>query len=378
MKIGDVMKISIDARGINLYNGTGIGTYTKNLVNELLNIDTSNDYSLFWSGDNYESFKRPNSKIIFSPKKHGGFYESSYIPSYLENNNIELHHIPQNGIGYTSSYSTNCIVTIHDLIPYIMPETVGEGYLKRFINDMPNILSHSSAVLTVSEYSKNDIVKFFKYPKEKIFVTPLAANDIYKPLDRKLCIDTVKNQFKIDGPFILYIGGFSTRKNVKELILAFNKVNSQLKTPHKLVIVGSLRDEGEKLRILAESSKESKNIIFTGFVETDMLPMLYNACEAFVYPSLYEGFGLPPLEAMKCKTAVITSNITSIPEVTGDSAILINPTSKDDLSEKLFYVLDNQDIKENLREAGYKKSLEFSWKQTAKKTLSAYKSITSP
>ena len=113
------MKISIDARGVNLYKGSGIGTYIENLLRELLNIDKKNTYSIFWAGENYNEFKKNNSKIIFTSKRHGGFYENYYYPSFIKNNNIDLHHIPQNGIGLNSLYTSPVVVTIHDLIPYI-------------------------------------------------------------------------------------------------------------------------------------------------------------------------------------------------------------------------------------------------------------------
>lgn len=370
------MKISIDARGINLYNGTGIGTYTENLVKQLLEIDKENEYSLFWTGKNYNDYKKPNSNIVFSSKKHGRFYENHYFPTFIKSNDIDLHHIPQNGIGLCEQYLNDCVVTIHDLIPYTMPQTVGKGYLERFLRDMPNIIKRAKGIITVSEYSKNDILKFFNFiPEERIFVTPLAANSNYKPIDKDICTAYVSKNFNIKKPYILYIGGFSTRKNVKELILAFNKVNKDLKTPHVLVLGGSIKDEGIKLVKLVEELNLQDSIIFTGFLNDDSLPILYSGAEAFVYPSLYEGFGLPPLEAMSCKTAVITSNLTSIPEVTGDAAVLINPFDSNDLSTALFKVLNNENFKNELEIKGYEKSLEFSWKRTAELTLNAYNKI---
>ena len=181
------MKFSIDARGINLYKGSGIGTYTENLLRELLNIDTKNNYSIFWAGENYENYKKNNSEIIFTSKKHGAFYENYYYPNYIKENNIDMHHIPQNGIGLNESYTSPIVVTIHDLIPYILPETVGRGYLERFLRDMPLIVRDSKVILTVSEYSKRDIIKFFPFVnEEKIFVTPLAANKSYKPLNKTI------------------------------------------------------------------------------------------------------------------------------------------------------------------------------------------------
>ena len=370
------MKISIDARGVNLYKGSGIGTYTENLLRELLNIDTKNNYSIFWTGENYENYKKDNSKIIFTSKKHGTFYENYYYPNYIKENNIDMHHIPQNGIVLNELYTSPIVVTIHDLIPYILPETVGRGYLERFLRDMPLIVNNSKIILTVSEYSKRDIIKFFPFVnEEKIFVTPLAANKSYKPLNKINCIEYIKNKYSIDSPFILYIGGFSTRKNVKELIIAFNKIQKSLKKDYKLVLCGSIRDEGVKLQNLCKELLIDDKIIFTGFVPDDELPLFYNAAEVFVYPSLYEGFGLPPLEAMSCATPVITSNLTSIPEVTNDCAILINPFDNDELASSILNLLNSKSLLQEYAEKGYNNSLNFTWQNTAINTLKAYEYV---
>lgn len=370
------MNFSIDARGINLYKGSGIGTYTENLVKEILNLDAENKYTIFWAGENYKEYKRKNSDIVVTSKRHGIFYENYYYPSFLKDHNIDLHHIPQNGIGLSDDYTTPSIVTIHDLIPYIMPETVGKGYLQRFLKDMPYIMSKAKGILTVSEYSKKDILKFFPhFPEENIFVTPLAANNDFKPLDKDLCTEYLSEKYRIDFPFILYIGGFSKRKNVKELILAFSKISKSLTKNYKLVLCGSVKDEGEKLQEFCKEIFIDDKVIFTGFVPDKDLPIFYNGCGLFAYPSLYEGFGLPPLEAMSCKTAVITSNLTSIPEVAKDSAILINPFNKDELEDSLYSVLNSENYLRELEEKGYRNSLKFNWRKTAELTLDAYKTI---
>lgn len=370
------MKISIDARGITLYNGTGIGTYTENLVKELLNIDKENEFNLFWTGRNYEEYKKDNCNIVFTSSKHGSFYENYYFPNFIKSNNIDLHHIPQNGMGLSNSYDRNCVVTIHDLIPYVLPETTGRGYLERFLRTMPNIIDKSKGILTVSEYSKKDILKFFNHiPEDKVHVTPLAANSNFKPLDKDVCRKIIQKRFNFSKDYILYIGGFSSRKNAKDLILSFDKIYHDLEKPCVLLLAGSIRDEGKKLLDLSKTLNFGENIIFTGFIEDELLPTLYNGAEVFVYPSLYEGFGLPPLEAMCCKTPVITSNVTSIPEVTSDSCLLINPLNRRKLEESLVTLLNNSDLKNTLSKKGYERSLQFSWKNTAIKTLEAYKKI---
>ncbi|EHI97404.1 glycosyl transferase group 1 [Clostridium sp. DL-VIII] len=370
------MRIAIDARSATLHQGTGIGTYTNNLISEILSCNSNDDFTLFCLGKFNENFNKKNANIVYSSGRHGGFYEKYYIPSILNKLHVDLYHIPQNGIGFDFDTQIPTIVTIHDLIPYIMPETVGKSYLERFLRDMPNIISNSSGILTVSEYSKKDILKFFSsYPEDKIFVTPLAANDNFKPLDKNTCKLYVHYTFGIDDPYALYIGGFSQRKNVLGLIKAFSKVYKDLNKPYKLLLGGPLKDEGEKLFNFVTDNNLQDNIIFCGYLDDDILPVLYSGCDAFVYPSLYEGFGLPPLEAMSCKAPVITSNITSIPEVTGDNAILINPYKTDELEKALVTLLNNENLKTDLSKKGYERSLQFTWSKTAQNTLNAYQKL---
>lgn len=365
------MNISIDGRGINLYKGTGIGTYTENIVKGLLQIDKKNNYYLYWSGENQDLIKGENLNIYMTSKKYAKFFEEFYFTENVIREKIEVHHIPQNGIGLSRDMTCPIIVTIHDLIPYILPETVGKGYLVKFLNEMPEIIKLASKIITVSEFSKNDILRFFPNAEGKVFVTPLATSDIFTPMNKKVAFKYINENYKINSPFILYVGGFSKRKNVITLIHSFKKL-CQKNLDVKLVIAGSLREEGEKIKDICKSLNLDNKVIFTGFVDDISLSKLYNCCEVFVYPSLYEGFGLPPLEAMSCGTAVISSNLTSIPEVLGDSGILIDPLDIDLLCNSLLDVLLDKDYKKNLEKKAMKKSLEFSWNKTALKTLEIY------
>ncbi|ABK62543.1 glycosyltransferase family 4 protein [Clostridium novyi] len=367
------MRIAIDARGINWYRGTGIGTYTENLVRNLINIYNKDYFRLYWSEQNYNDFNKENTELLITSKKHPRFFEQSYFCNDLNKNKMDIYHVPQNGIGLDVNIKCKKIITVHDLIPYIMPETVGRGYLLKFLKEMPNIIQNVHGIITVSEYSKKDILKFFPIDPDKIFVTPLAADSIYKPLDKNMCKSLLKEKYNITNPFVLYLGGFSARKNVPSLINSFLKVHSSLNDDYNLVIAGARKDLGEYLN--KKYSSLTNKIKFTGFIPQEELPIFYNACDSFVYPSLYEGFGLPPLEAMSCGIPVITSNTTSIPEVVGNSGLLINPYSEDDISNSLVKLLNDKTLQETLSKRSLKQSARFSWQKTAKNTFEVYKKV---
>lgn len=372
------MNIAIDIRGTHLYHGTGIGTYTKNLVSNLLKIDSENFYDLFYCGENPNQFKLTNTEVHLLSRKFSSFYEQEYLPNFITRNNVSIFHIPQNGIGYKELLSLNrskSIVTVHDLIPYVLPQTVGRSYLNKFLKQMPYIVDSASAIITVSEYSKQEIIKFFSIDPNKIFVTPLATNNLFKPLNITSCKEILKEKYSIDYDFILYIGGFSRRKNIHNLILAFAQSYKNFSKPTKLVLLGNIKDEFSVLKKLIGEHNLDEHVVFTGFIPEEDLPIFYNASEFFVYISRYEGFGLPLLEALSCKKATISSNVTSIPEVVGDASYMVNPYDIYKISESLCEMSNNMKLRSEIEEKAYNRSKMFSWEKCANLTLEVYKSL---
>lgn len=366
------MNIGIDARAIDWYNGTGIGTYVFNLINSLNNIDKTNNYDIFMSNIKNLNYNKNFSIKYTNYHNNSIFWNTVDIPNNIQNQNLSLYHVPQNGIGLPKQKSCPFITTLHDIIPSKMPETVSETYLNLYENEMPNIIKNSDAIITVSNYSKQDIIKTFNYPKQKIFVTYLACDSYYTKLDKNKCKYFIKEYYKISDPFILYIGGFSPRKNILGLINAFSKLKSN---NLKLIIGGSKGKSYEIYKKRVYDLNMQNKVIFTGFIPKKHLVFFYNAAEVFVYPSFYEGFGLPPIEAMACGTPVISSNKTSMPEILSNSAYFIDPYNVDSIYSSIKQVLENIDLRNLLIKKGFKLSKSLNWNKTAKKTLMCYEKL---
>lgn len=349
MEISHQMKVGFDARGAIWYRGTGIGTYTYQLVENLKKIDEHKVCQFFWPGD-----------------------ENKYS---LRNAKIDIYHVPQNGHGLPKKKSCLQVATVHDLIPYIYPEDASPNYLRTVLNEMPRIMEQSDLIITVSEHSKRDIQRYFNLPNNKVVVTYEAPESVYRPIEEGAAKDFVKGKYNIHSPYILYIGGFSTRKNVKTLINAFHEIRTDIPKDYKLVLVGKKVKDAKMLEIMINDLGLKNNSIFTGFLPVVELPYLYNASDLFVYPSLYEGFGLPPLEAMACGTPVIASNTSSMPEVTGDAAILINPKDTHGLAEAMVKVLNSSDLRDKMSKDGLLQANKFTWEKCARETLGAYNKL---
>ena len=369
------MKIGIDGRAAKWYRGTGIGTYTYQLINSINKVDNINDYLVFLPENSALDLSDNFDIELVRATASTNFWDEVRVPNILDDNNIDLYHVPQNGVGLYTNINCHKAITLHDIIPLRMPETVSDRYLYIFNNELPKIINNCDGILTVSEFSKQDIAKEFNFPKNKIFVTHLAAEDIYRPLDKCQCKKILEKEYNIKGDFILYVGGFSPRKNIIGLIEAFSLLPNDIKKNLKLVITGKKGISYDLYKKRAIELHIEDAVIFTDFIPLENLPVFYNASELLVYPSFYEGFGLPPLEAMACGTPVIASNVTSLPEICYDSALLINPYDINELKNSIELVLKDNHLRSKMIKQGLIQSSKYSWNITAKSTIKAYNEI---
>lgn len=370
------MNIGIDIRAAKWYRGTGIGTYTYQLVNSLNNQDIKNTYNLYSDNSSIDiPFNSNFNTVLSSNEPSSNFWESVQKPMAVDPSSLNLYHVPQNGMGLPESSEVPVVITLHDTIPLHMPETVSDTYLNLFNSKMPELINRCQGIITVSEYSKRDIINDFNFPEDRVFVTHLASENIYRPIDKILCSSMVKNHYNLPDNYILYVGGFSPRKNIAGLIKAYSLIRNKLPLGMKLVIAGTKGKSFSIYSDLAYKLNIAEDVIFPGFIDMEYMPYLYGAAELLVYPSFYEGFGLPPLEAMACGVPVIASNVTSLPEVLGDSALLCNPDNIYELASFIIEVIENSRLRQILINRGFSKASSLNWNKTAANTIKIYKSL---
>lgn len=368
------MNLGIDGRVITWHIGSGLATYTNNLLENLVKLKQLKNIFLFYpykdGTDFFEINDIPQNLLI--GERRLDFWRNVYELNWNINYPIDIFHNTVNGIGLPQSSKGIRVITLHDLIPYIMPETVDRPHLDYTLKYTPYILENVSHVITVSQYSKADIQRYFGIDDNKITVSHLAADPIFKPLDRGNAKKVIFNKYGVDKKYVLYLGGFSQRKNIARLIRAFKKVINEKEEVINLLILGEHSRSFKYLWKLTEELELCDYVKFLNFVPTADLPYFYNGAELFVYPSLYEGFGLPPLEAMQCGIPVITSDVSSIPEIVGDAALLTDPYSIDSISDSMLKLLTDGDEWHKYSLMGIEKAKEYSWLKTASETLGVY------
>lgn len=364
------MKILIDASASFLYHSTGIGSYAAELINEIRNRSPAADIRLF-SGDSVYAL---NEKELPAPKTETAFWEMICRSETPIPKDFDLYHNLHNGIAMKDAAAKK-IVTIHDMIPYVLPEYCGSPYRESFLSRTAAAAEQADAVITVSENSKRDILRFTSVKEEKIRVIYEAPKHLCRPLPRTMTAEFLRSRYRISPPFFLYVGGFNRRKNVSGLIRGYAAVCRRFPRICPLVIIGREGRRRKALEELAESLSVAPYIKFVGYVPDGELPFFYNQCVALVYPSFYEGFGLPPLEAAACRSAVIVSRSSALPEIMGDGAIYADAEDPLSIGLRMKELLEDPEERNRWAERAFLRSQRFSYRAAAEQTLKLYENI---
>ena len=365
------MKIAIDVHSLGTQSG-GNETYYRQLLSGLTEDKSDNQYDLFYThpaassqdhGDRRFHFKKiPRNPIVRI---------CAVLPHLLRKIKPDVVHCQYILPPLTKAKS---VLTVHDLAHEHFPESfhpVEAARMKTLVRWSAKRATH---ILTVSEFSAADIARRFNISRAKITVAYQAASPVFQPRDKGHCQEHVARAFGIDSPFILYVGRIQSRKNLPRLVEAYNQVRQQGITA-KLVIVGKKDWQSEQLLEKIKQLGLESSVIFPGYLPLDDLPLFYNAAELFVFPSIFEGFGLPVIESMASGVPTITSFGSSLEEVAGDGALLVDPFDTGSIANALSKTLTDPQLRQQLATRGLKRSAQFERGMLAKKALEVYRSI---
>jgi glycosyltransferase involved in cell wall biosynthesis len=372
---GATMRIGIDARKLHDF---GIGTYLQNLLKELVRLEDDAQYVVLCRADDVAWLTALGPRIhpIVTRAPNYSVREQIEVPWRLWRAGVDLFHSPH----YVLPILVTCpaVVTVHDCIHLMFPQYLPNRlaiYYARFF--MWWATRRARRVLTVSEASKRDILRFCRIPADKVTVIYNAIDDRFReppPADE---VERIRERFQLHEPFVLYVGNVKPHKNLERLIEAVHHLHENGYDALKLLVIGSDISKYAELRRAIHTHNLHRYVRFLGFVPDQTLHILYRLTSVFAFPSLYEGFGLPPLEAMACGAPVVTSNTSSLPEVVGDAAVLVDPYNAEAIADGILSVLRSTHLRKGLTERGLARVKEYSWARSAQKVREIYGEVLS-
>lgn len=369
------MKIGIDCR---IYSSkyTGIGRYVYELVHRVSKLDKKNEYVLFFNQPEFSNFDPPAKNVtkVLAESPIYSIKEQFKFLSVLNKQKLDLMHFTH--FNKPIFYRRPSVVTIHDLTLSFYPGKKKKSIFHRLGYHLTfrNSVKKATKVITVSENSKKDLMKLVGTPEEKIQVIYQGVGKEFKIINDKDRINRTLKKYGIKSPFLLYTGVWRYHKNIPNLIKALKELREEYNVNDlSLVITGKEDPYYPEVLQAVEKLKLSNNVIFTGLVNEEELIDLYNEAMIYTFPSLYEGFGLPILEAMACGTPVAASDVSSIPEICGKgNAVFFNPEEVKDIAQKINSLYSNEDMRDKLIAHGLRRKEEFSWDKMAKQTHNIY------
>jgi glycosyltransferase involved in cell wall biosynthesis len=373
---GRPLKIGIDVRWIGREPNGGLATYLKALITHLGAADSLNRYTVYFPDARVQAhtdylpahFKttvlRPTSRLIQLPIG---------LPWELIRRPVDLLHV----IAVAPPLCPVPIVqTLNDVAWETNPELFPKLLRLRLSTLVPLTAKRARKIITVSEFSKKEIMKFYGIPDEKIVVTYHGVDPVYQPCQDSNALAELREKYGTAKDFILYVGKIYARKNLTRLVRAFATLKRDTALPHQLVFVGNQTWLSDEILTAVRELGRENEILLVGEVPLADVPLFYSAASLFVFPSLCEGYGLPPLEAMACGTPVVASNATSIPEVVGDAAVLVDPYDERALAKAMFDVLSQPGLSQQLVERGFKRVRDLSSHAMATQVIDLYREVT--
>ncbi len=303
------------------------------------------------------------------------WFEQVAFPQACQQRGVDLAHVPYFAPPLHSSVPT--LVTIHDLIPLLLPAYRGSALVRLYTRLVARAAYRATLILTDSHASRQDILRYLRVPSDRVRVIHLAADAAYRPIPPGAHRKAIRQKYSLPSSYFLYLGGFDQRKNVDTLLQAFARIVTS--SEPWLVVAGRLPQGDTPFtpdpRRIVQELGIPEWVIFTGWVPEEDKPALYSGARAFLFPSQYEGFGLPPLEAMACGTPVIASDRGSLPEVVGPGGILVPPDDVAALAEAMNALWEDEALRQELSEKAQAQAARFSWTRTAQETLTAYREV---
>jgi glycosyltransferase involved in cell wall biosynthesis len=367
---------------------TGSGEHLYYLLEGLGRVDQSGNYLVLCPrltrsrilrvppiGPNFEIREIRGTSARLGARLGKLWWEQVTLKRQCEAEKVDLLHSPY----FASPLSPNVptVVTVHDVIPLILPAYGSAVHTRLYMRLVSAAARRARAIITVSGTSKKDIARVLGIPEDRIHVVYNAVDRALHPVDDQRILTGVREAHGIVDDFLLYFGGFDIRKNVERIIRAYHLARSSFDRPWQLVIAGAMHLVGHPLypdpRPVIQELGLQGQVVVTGRISEEEKPLLYSAATAFIFPSLYEGFGLPVLEAMACGTPVITSNLSSLPEVAGDAALLVEPSSVEDMAQAMTRLMNDAALREELRGRGLRRVRQFDWEASAARTLDIYR-----
>jgi len=348
----------------------GIGRYVVNLAHALVKVAPDLHLSLLCDPSAATRLALPDLPRVDCPASPFSLRQQWVVPQQLRYLQVTLYHSPYYLMPYRPGVPT--VFTCHDLIPLRYPQYFSAA--QRLIYRLAHTLALKTASVTiaVSQATQADLLRCFRFAPQRVVVIPEAADAHFmpQPIER---INALRAKYALPEQYVLYFGSNKPHKNMVGLVKAWQVLNTKYQIPNTKLVVAGHWDERypEAIRVVEEADLKGK-VVFLGPVDEADLPALYSGATLFTFPSLYEGFGLPVLEAMACGTPVVCSSTSSLPEVAGDAALLVNPLDVDGLAQAIGQLWSDEGLREDVRARGLAQAARFSWAQTARETLAVY------